>query len=505
VILYRFPNALRTLSIAFLLLAARCPAHAAQDSAPSPDAMAAKPDARDFISRSETNLMSLGNLLRFAGFNASWLGLRSDTGLPQDSRLPTSYEVDDALGTVQAMGGGYIRAVSLIASAGCALCLAPAPGEINPQTLAVVDHLLRKARDDGLKFVLPLAGSGACPDNGPADPVAGTQCVFARARGLPGRAFYTDPRVRNDFVRHVLSLLNQLNPETGIAWKDDATILAWENCDGCGDGIDNATLADWTEFVGQALKADDKHHLYENGAFAGRLGPGAGAPTAAQIGLPSVDIVGDRLAPKAGSAPNFFVPAQQAVTQAGRIYFVDSYGWAPSNWTTLDDLEAFFTEIERDRLVNGVFASDLGAHADQGGWLPPTRPGMQMLYFPQAPTPQVDTATMAQRSRAVRRLSYGMMDLSPVAFALPDQPEILSAQHGKLTWRGTPGASAYSVQRSSDITQRGSWVTLCDLCVTDADPHWQDPSMPAGPIWYRLMPYNPNMHFGMPSEPVKDE
>ncbi len=502
---YRFNNTLRAIPVAFLLLATWRPAYAAQAAAPSPDVMATQPDARDFFTRSETNLMSLGVPTRFAGLNVSWLGLRSDTGLPQDAHLPSQYEVGDALGTVQVLGSGFVRAASVLASAGCAACLAPAPGEINPQTRDFVDHLLRVARDDGIKLVLPLAGSGACPENGPADPVAGTQCMFARARGLPPREFYSDAQVRNDFVRHVYSLLDHINPETGMAWKDDATILAWENCDGCGDGVDNATLADWTEFLGQALKAKDKHHLYENGAFAGRLGGGAGAPTEAQIGLPSVDIVGDRLAPKAGTAPDFFAPAQQAVTQAGRIYFVDSYGWAPSNWTTLDDLEAFFTELKRDRLVDGVFSSDLGAHADQGGWLPPTRPGVQMLFFPQAPTPKVDAATMAERSRAVRRMSYGMMDLSPVAFAQPDPPEILSARHGKLTWRGTPGASAYSIERSTDLTQTGSWVTLCDRCVTDADPHWQDSAVPAGPVWYRITPFNPNMHTGMPSQPMQNQ
>ena len=504
-ILYRILHPLRGLSIAALLLAATCAAQAAQSSVPSPDAMATQPDGRDFITRSEMNLMSLGTPMRFAGFNVSWLGLRSDTGLPQDGHLPTRYEVADALGTVQAMGAGYIRVASLVASAGCALCLAPAPGEINPQTLAYVDHILRLARDDGLKLVLPLAGSGACPASAPADPVAGTQCVFTRARNLPVTAFYTDSTVRADFLRHIVSLLNHVNPETGLAWKDDATILAWENCDGCGDGVDNAALTGWTEFLGHALKAADKYHLYENGAFAGRLGTGANVPTADQIGTPSVDIVGDRLAPKPGTAPNYFTAAQQSVTQAGKVYVVDSYGWAPSNWTTLDDLEAFFTEMERDRLITGVFSTDLGAHADQGGWLPPTRPGVQMLYYPQAPTPQVDAASMGQRARAVRRLVYRMMDLSPIAFALPDQPEILSAQHGKLTWRGAPGAITYSIERSSDLTQTGSWTILCDRCVTDADPHWQDPAVPTEPVWYRITPYNPNMHIGLPSDPIKNQ
>jgi mannan endo-1,4-beta-mannosidase len=493
----------RAAVLAATLAVAGAQAAAQPASLPVPDAMADQPEAQDFISKSPTGLMLLGNMLRFGGLNVSWLGLRSDGAA--DLRVPTPFEVKDVFTTANAMGVGYIRVVSLVAPAGCALCLTPAPGQLNAQALAHADHLLRLAHDAGIKIVVPLAGAGHCDGAGDGDPVNATQCVFARAQGLGEAGFYADPAVRADFVRFVTTLLRHINPETGLAWNDDPTIMAWENCDDCGAGMDPAVLADWSEFLGQAIKSVDHHHLYENGAFAGRLGQQPGAVDGTKLALPSVDMIGDRVAPRPGSPANFADAAQQAVSRAGAVYVIDSYAWAPSHWATAADFEAFLAALVDNRAISGAFASDLGGHADKGGWLPPTRADDPVLYFPAAPEGSMDQAAMAARVRAVRRLSYQMMDLEIPAFANPEPPEIISADHGKLAWRGSAGSVSYSIERTTDLTQTGAWTVLCDRCVSDADPHWQDPSAPGGKVWYRMTPYNANMHIGLPSAPALDQ
>jgi len=476
-------------------------AAAAQASTPVPDAMANQPDPREYITRADTNLMALGNQLRFGGINVSWLGLRSDSGRPDDARLPTDFEMGDALKTVQMMGAGYIRVTSLAATAGCPQCLMPSAGELNEDTLKHADHVLKLARDAGVKIIAPLAGDGACPAGGPIDPVRGTPCVFAHASGLPVSEFYANPQIRAAFASHITRLLNHINPETGLAWKDDPTILAWENCDLCGAGIDTKTLADWTEFVGRTIKRVDQRHLYENGAFAGRLA----TVDASMLALPSVDIVGDHIAPSPGSPPALFTDAQQAVNQAGRAYIIDAYDWTPSHWSTDADFDAFLAAIVKDRAVAAALVGDLGAHASGGGWLPETRPDQPTLYFPSAPTRQVSAAAMAPRTRAVRRFSYRMMDLPPISFAPAAAPTIIAVEHGRVTWQAGTGAATYSIARTSDLITTGSWDTVCDQCATDTNPSWQDPSPPRGPVWYRITPYNANAHAGVPSEPVKNK
>jgi hypothetical protein len=474
--------------------------------APPPDAMATQPDPRDFITRADSGLLTQGNPMRLAGINASWLGLRDDTGKPADARIPTPYEAGDLLNTVVAMGSGTIRALSLGASAGCAACLVPSLGELNADALKHTDHVLKLARDAGLKFVIPLAGPGNdCPADGPLDPVFDTPCIFARWHGRPDASFFTDAAVRHDFIRFVTALLHHLNPETGIEYKDDPTIMAWENCDGCGAHLDTRTLADWTEFLGQAIKTMDTSHLYENGAFAGRIGKQAGAASPDQLALPSVDIVGDRVALPPGAPPDAFADAVQAVTKTSRVYVIDDYSWAPAHFATENDLAAFQAAVVKNRTVTGAFVSDLASHADQGGYLPPARPDQPALYFPGVATPRMDANAMQARARAVRRFSYRMMDLIPIAFAQTDPPEIISAVHGKLRWRGSAGALKYSIDRTDDVTLDGSWKNVCDQCVSDADPTWQDPAVPTGPAWYRMTPFNANLHGGLFSDPVQNK
>ena len=134
---------------------------AAQSPSPHPDAMAIQPDPHDFMTRSETSLLALGNPLRFAGINIGALALRPTA---QGVQIPTDFETRDLLNTVASLGAGIVRSVSLGLSAGCPSCLLPAPGKFNAEALRRMDHMLRLARDRGLRLFIPLAGGGdACP------------------------------------------------------------------------------------------------------------------------------------------------------------------------------------------------------------------------------------------------------------------------------------------------------------------------------------------------------
>ncbi len=474
---------------------------------PVPDAMANQPEAADFVSRSDSQLMVIGIGKRFGGINVSWLGLlQAGQGATATApRVPTAYEIKDALQTVHVMASGYVRSVSLGSSAGCAACLVPAPGQINVEALAHLDLVLRQARDAGVKLIIPLSGRlGACPGSGEPDPVAGQACVFARWRQKDGAAFYTDAAVRGDFTAFVTKLLNHLNPLTGLTYADDPTIMAWENCDGCGAGMDPSILAEWTEFLGRTIKATGTHQLYENGAFAGRLGHGAGTIPGGLVALPTVDILGDRVMPDADPSGSGVAAAVDEVTRLNRVYVIDAYGWTPAQFPTQDGFEQLLHGIIANRLITGAFLSDLSGHADQGGNLPPGLDG-QSLYFPGTTTPAAADDVMQERARAVRRLSFGMQDLLPLPFLNVGRPIIISAVHGHLVWQGASGATTYGIARSKDITAGGSWQTVCDRCVTDAAGSWQDPSPAAGPVWYRMIPYNMNDHAGMYSEPVANK
>jgi hypothetical protein len=468
----------------------------AQEPTPPYPTLSSVPDPRDFFGRADTHLTLLGNPQRLAGADLDWLGLRSDASQPGQARLPTDYEVNDALLTVQALGGTVVRARTLGASVGCALCLMPAPGRMGDAAFAQADMVLGHARDLGLKLIVPLAGGPQ--DCGRPDPYDGSICFFVRARGQTSEAaFFSDPGIRADFLAYVTAVVSHVNATTGESYAENPAIMAWENCDGCGRGIDAGVLSSWSEAVGQAIRAADTRHLYEDGAFAGRIDPHApGAAPASAWATPSVDIVGDSVPPGDASA------AAVAVSKADRVYMIDALGWSPRAWKTLDDFEAELDTLARQRLISGALIAGLQGHADSGGFLPPS--ARNAFYFPGLDTALTSAADMQARGRAFRRFAYRMAELPPPAFLLAPKPEIISAVHGRLTWRGSAGAYTYQIERATDLVAPGAWSLVCASCSETAQP-WQDPHVPAGPVWYRIVPVNVNDHASPPSAPFRNQ
>ena len=450
--------------------------------------LAGQPDPRDFVKRDGTGLTLQGTPLRFAGYDVGWLGFTPDGKPP--ATPPDAFEIRDALATVQALGGTVVRTRPLTQAG-----------------FTTLDMILKVARDMGLKVIVPLAGgAGDC-----AAALADSICEVTTLHGEPDpNAFFTDPAIRTKFVAGLGPLLAHFNTLTGTAYRDDPTIMAWENCLACAATADSNAAGAWTEQVGQALKAADPRHLYQNGALAGRIGQGASPAPAAAFATPSVDIVGDALTvghdPAAARA--WLAGNADTVGSAGRVYVLDSAGWSIAFWKTEDDLSAWLQAAAKQRSLSGVVFGRLAGHAAAGGFLPapPGVPaqGIAALYFPGIKTAEMDAAAMQARGRALHRFASGMADLGMApAYLLCPQPAIISAAHGRVVWRGAAGAANYTVERSPDPAAPDAWQVVCDACATDAAGGWQDPKPPTGPAWYRVMPLNVNGHKSLPSEAVQ--
>jgi hypothetical protein len=498
---------------AALLLAAALHLYAGGAAAQPYPTLASEPDPTSFVKRSETGLTLLGTPMRFGGADIEWLGLRRDGTGPQ--RRPTEFEVKDALTTLQALGGSVVRAGTLAGTAGCDLCLEPSAGHFNADAFAALDQTLKTAGDLGLHLILPLTGRAENCAAGAYGAGEGTSiCAYLGWHGATDpNAFFTDPAIRADFLAHVAALLGHVNTLTGVAYRDDPTILAWENCEGCGAQADPAAVGPWVEAVGQAIKAADHFHLYENGAFSGRILPQSAHPVAASaFATPSVDIVGDSGLPPGdlGSIRATLEAVTGVVNKAGRVYLLDGFDWGPRTWPSDAALAVFLDEMFRQRALAGALVKGLQGHADDGGYLPAPPEGVDSrgaaLYFPGARTADMSRDEMIARARALRRFEYDMADvtLAP-AYLLPTKPEIVSVKHGRVVWRGGVGALDYTIERSPDPSVPNSFYVVCDRCVTDQQGYWQDPQVPTGPAWYRIMPFNINGHKAVPSAPMANQ
>jgi mannan endo-1,4-beta-mannosidase len=496
--------ALRRLVLGLALALSTVPALAQADYDPVPQPA----DPRDFVARNGAALTLVGKPFRFGGVDIPWLGLRSDTLSATDLRRPTEFEIADALATADILAARVVRSVTAGASAGCPLCIEPERGRFSEDALRQLDLVIKLAGERGMKVIIPLLGPGtSC--NEPAPP-GGNACTFLKWRGrTEARDFFASPDLRADFIAYALTIVRRTNALTRVPYAEDPTIMAFENCDGCGQNIDPHDVADWTEAVGRAIHDADHRHLYENGAFAHRL-TGASAVPANLLSLPSVDILADSL-----NEPGAFDDAATgtrlaqgaaAVTHAGRAYVIDSYAWNGAAFPARPSFQKLLDEMLQIADLAGACVAGLQAHAETGGLMPPPGQGeaaARALYFPGIAAAGNSAEEMQARGRAIRVFDHRMLGLAMVpAYPPVEAPRISSIRNGTIQWRGAPGALYYSIQRSPDPTESGSWKTVCERCVSDTSPRWTDPEKP-GNAWYRLVPFNMNGHAGIPSDPVK--
>ncbi|OVA16581.1 Glycoside hydrolase [Macleaya cordata] len=79
--------------------------------------------------------------------------------------------------------------------------------------------------------------------------------------------FYTNPVVKGYYKNHIKAVLTRMNTITGVAYKDDPTIFAWElmNEPRSQTDLSGRTIQDWITEMAAHVKSIDSNHLLEVG------------------------------------------------------------------------------------------------------------------------------------------------------------------------------------------------------------------------------------------------
>jgi mannan endo-1,4-beta-mannosidase len=461
--------------------------------------------ADSFVTRSAGRLFVGGRPFRFGGANVEWLGLAGYGPFdPRGPHLPSNYEIDDAMATARELGAKVVRSQTMGDSVGCEHCIEPTLGRFNEAAFERIDYALRSARRHGIKVIPTIVGDDAR--------AGGTGCVNLRWRGIPVPGcslinmapFWTDQTVIGDVKAHIRALLDHVNVYTGVAYKDDPTILGWDLLNGGG------SPTPWTRQIVEHVRSIDSRHLILSGPV--------------NAGLAGVDVC------VAFVYPHWFQPLESvrpgiaACKAAGKPFVAYEYGWDRTNHASLRGLRAFVRTLERDPAVAGDAFWALQAHNDGHGWMPipadssdPTtaRFGESgqwwALYYPGIQTMVNTAADMAARAQVLRSHNYAMAGARVPRHGIPPRPIVTSVRYGptsfvgrvgsRVYWQGSAGAKNYSVQRATGAA--GPWTTVCRRCATDLDDGYADLSSVAKDSWYRVIPYNLDGKPGPASSPVR--
>ncbi len=134
--------------------------------------------------------------------------------------------------------------------------------------LANLDYTVAQAGKLGLKLVIPFTGNWG--DFG------GMDQYVKWAGGSFHDDFYTNATIKTWYKAWISHLLNHVNSITGIAYKNDPTIMTWElanepRCVGSGTypaspSCTTSTITGWAAGMSAYIKSLDKKHLVSSGS-----------------------------------------------------------------------------------------------------------------------------------------------------------------------------------------------------------------------------------------------
>lgn len=208
----------------------------------------------DFVTASNSDFMLDGSRFRYAGTNAYHL--------PNYQKVDPG-AVERAFDSFEKAGITVVRMWAFYdgpAQYDNDITIQPEPGQYNEEGLVALDKVIARGKEAGVRFILPFVnywsqlGGVKQYNTWDGNPEGGMQ------------HFMTDPDTKEWFQDYISMLLNRVNTVTGVAYKNEPAIFAWEIMnEGRFRGADPTVLRDWYQETAQYIKSIDPNHMVSTG------------------------------------------------------------------------------------------------------------------------------------------------------------------------------------------------------------------------------------------------
>ncbi|KAL3845101.1 hypothetical protein ACJIZ3_002504 [Penstemon smallii] len=197
-----------------------------------------------------------GRPLYFNGFNAYWLMYMASDPSTKDKVTETFKEASEY--------GMNVARTWAFSDGGGNRPLQTTPGSYNEDMFRGLDFVVSEANKYGIYLILSFVNNW--------DDFGGKKQYVQWARDAGQYMnndddFFTNFVTKGYFKNHVKTILTRVNTITGVAYKDDPTIFAWElmNEPRCQSDLSGKPLQDWVAEMSAYVKSIDKNHLLEIG------------------------------------------------------------------------------------------------------------------------------------------------------------------------------------------------------------------------------------------------
>ena len=435
---------------------------------------AARQGFENFVRRDGDVLKEGDREFRFLSFNIPNLhyvedDMRFEQGMP--FRLPDAFEIDDALGTIEQMGGQVVRMYALSVKKPDDPPELPrhilGPGQFNEQAFVALDQVLAAAHRHRVRVIIPFIDQWSW---------WGGTTELARYRGKKPEEFWTDPQVIEDYKAIVAYVVKRENTITRVPYCDDKAILAWET------GNELHSTPEWTKQIAAYIKSLDSQHLVVDGTHRQVLLPSS-------LDDPSVDFVQTHHYEKDPREMIAHITESVKMAQGKKPYHLGEFGFLGT-----EALCAVMDTV-RDRKLAGALLWSLRYRSRDGGFYWHHEPAGGD-YFKAYHWPGFEIGEKYDERRLmqfVRERAFAIRGLTLPPSAEPKAPRLLTVSSGgQMSWQGSVGAACYDVQRA--VAAKGPWATV-GTGVSEAQvqyrPLFVDESvLPGKTYFYRVVARN---------------
>lgn len=417
-----------------------------------------------YITRVGDTLFEDQDKFRFISVNVPNLHVNEDP-LPHWHRVD-EWEMKDAFKTLQQLGSRVTRCYTLSIRDGIrpgnGMAHIYGPGQYDETLFKDLDLVIALAHQYHIRLILPFIDHW--------DWFGGVK-HFAAFRGKESHEFYTDPQIIADFKDVITYVMNRTNVYTGIPYKDDKAILAWET----GNELDSPDS--WISEIVQHIKSQQPCQLILDGNYG---------VSESSLNNPNIDIVSNHYYVDRGADFLARLTSDRTRSKGKKAFIVGEFGHEDPK---------VCEELLNETIHNGSTGAMLWSlryHNKEGGFYfqgdPEDCNASHAYFWPESPLRSGGAAEI--KMNTLRQCAYAIAGLPLPAVALPEAPILLPiSTTNDIRWRGSVGATSYIIERSAMET--GPWEIIASQVVEYTIPFipYSDTPSP-GQYYYRMRAVN---------------
>lgn len=354
-------------------------------------------------------------------------------------RLPDQFEIDDALKSIVQLGGRVIRTYVVTVKRDNdppgTVKYVEAPGKFNEEAFKTFDRVLASANLHGIRLIIPFVDNWKWMGGRPQ---------YAAFRDKSRKVFYKDEQLKADYKATVKYILNRKNSITGVSYKDDKAILAWE----LGNEIWDAPI-DWINEMAEFIKSIDKYHLVNDGRQFRLVHDEI-------LENPHIDIISTHHYEPDPLEMIAHIRETAEKAEGKKPYYIGEFGFIST--TGLEDVLDLV--IDRENIAGSLIWS-LRFHNRDGGFYWHSEPmggGLYKAYH----WPGFSSGSAYDETNVLsmyRNKAFLIQNKPIPKITAPEPPYLLPITDiAKISWQGSIGAQGYDIERSNSMN--GEWINI---------------------------------------------